>query len=138
MSCSRSSPLDPALIPRSRKAVGIALYLSIDRADIQYAVKCLSQDMSAPTTRGWERAQRLGRYLQGTRDVGTFPAAKGSLDTLTAMSDSDLAGDKRVGRSTLGGCLSAPGCAFYNFSRTQRAITPVLGRGRVLRRGHQL
>ena len=46
-----------------RAVVGILMYMSTDRPDIQYTVNELSSLMSRPTQRGWESAKHLVRYL---------------------------------------------------------------------------
>ena len=51
-----------------RGVVGILMYMSTDRPDIQYTVNELSSLMSKPTQRGWESAKHLVRYLLKTKD----------------------------------------------------------------------
>ena len=46
-----------------KSIVARANYLSIDRPDIQFAVKKLATAMSSPTNRNWQELKRLGRYL---------------------------------------------------------------------------
>lgn len=56
----------------SRSIVGILMYMSTDRPDIQYTVNELSSLMSKPTQRGWESAKHLVRYLLKTKDYALF------------------------------------------------------------------
>ena len=51
--------------------VGMLLYLVISRPEISYAVSLLCAKSHAPTTDDWTAAKRVGRYLVGTRDMGT-------------------------------------------------------------------
>ncbi len=46
-----------------RQLAARANYLAQDRPDLQFAVKELCREMSAPTTRSWRRLKRVARYL---------------------------------------------------------------------------
>ena len=51
-----------------RTAVGILLYISGDRPDIQFAVNVLSSGLTVPTRRQQKQLEHLILYLTGTRD----------------------------------------------------------------------
>ena len=51
-----------------RTAIGILLYISGDRPDIQFAVNVLSSGLTAPTKRQQKQLEHLILYLTGTRD----------------------------------------------------------------------
>jgi Reverse transcriptase (RNA-dependent DNA polymerase) len=52
------------------RVVGMLLYLTHSRPDILYAVSILSTKNQSPTVTHWKAAQRVGRYLLGTKDLG--------------------------------------------------------------------
>ena len=39
-------------------------YLSIDRPDLQFAVKELCMDMAKPTEQSWSKLKRVGQYIK--------------------------------------------------------------------------
>ena len=61
-----SEPLDQRKSEVYRKAVGLILYVSSDRPDVQYGVKLLSSAMSKPTVLFWKGLIRLSNYLLST------------------------------------------------------------------------
>ena len=110
-----------------RSAVGVLIYVSADKPDIQFTVKTLTTEMQAPTLRGLGRLKHLARYLHGTRDLGIFFAAGEATRrplpvVLKSDADSDYAGDKLSRKSTSCGCLVADGCLLMNYSRGQRVV----------------
>ena len=56
-------PLDAAEAPRFRHLAGTALYLSLDRPSIQYALSEITAGMAKPCEIHMLRLKRLGRYL---------------------------------------------------------------------------
>ena len=46
----------------------MALYLSYDRTDIQFAVREMSRDMKEPSDGSVAKLHRLPRFLQGAKD----------------------------------------------------------------------
>ncbi|GAW10472.1 effector candidate partial [Lentinula edodes] len=85
-------------------AVGSLLFLSmIIRADTAYATGVLTRFNSNPGPAHWLAVKHLLRYLKGTIDyeleLGPDPTAP---DLITAISDSDLGGNKDNGKSTTG------------------------------------
>ena len=56
-------PLSSSDASEFRRLAGIALYLSLDRPSIQFAVSQIARGMSKPTLMHWLMLKRLGRYL---------------------------------------------------------------------------
>ncbi|KAL1225404.1 Retrovirus-related Pol polyprotein from transposon RE2 [Cardamine amara subsp. amara] len=81
---------DPA---EYRLVIGSLQYLLFTRPDISYAVNKLSQYMHQPRTKHWLAAQRVLRYLSGTKNMGLFFSALSSL-SVHAFSYVDWAGEK--------------------------------------------
>jgi hypothetical protein len=81
------------------------------RPDICHAVHYLTSNMSAPTVRHMQAAERVLRYLAGTKEVGLVfgsrtPVAERLQEpttmTCSAFADADWAGDKSDRKSTTG------------------------------------
>ena len=56
--------LTPEYTTQHKSIVARANYMSMDRPDIQFAVKKLATSMSSPTNKNWQELKRLGRYLR--------------------------------------------------------------------------
>jgi hypothetical protein len=87
----------PTPVKPYQEKVGVLLYAAIStRPDIAYAVNRLARFVQAPLERHQKAANRVLRYLAGTREVGlTFGAhARGESVRLDAFSDADWASDK--------------------------------------------
>ena len=82
-----------------------ANYLSLDRADVQYATKKICRDMAAPKASTMSKMKRLARYLLGApRQVIMFQPCFEEGPEMLVYSDSDWAGCLRTRKSTSGGC----------------------------------
>jgi hypothetical protein len=114
--------LDPADASMYRALVARANYMAQDRSDIQYAVKELCKNMSAPTTDDWNKLKRLGRYLIGRERVVVIYGYQGWNGKITAWTDSDYAGDKKTRKSTSGGVLLLGKHVIKSWSSTQSVI----------------
>jgi Reverse transcriptase (RNA-dependent DNA polymerase) len=68
---SAAIPLDSQAHGEYAAVVGMFLYLVISRPEISFAVSMLSSKSHAPTSEDWSAAKRVGRYLIGTRHLGT-------------------------------------------------------------------
>ena len=55
-----------------RSGLGLALYVAMDRPDIQFAVKTLSSNMSRPSIKAMAALKHLASYLDGTPDNGVL------------------------------------------------------------------
>ena len=87
---------------------GQAQLLGQDRSEIQFAVKELACDMSAPTQHSWIKMKRVLRYLKGApRAVLRYEAVldQAMPKSLVVWSDSDFAGCVKSRISTSAGVI---------------------------------
>ena len=111
--------------------VGSAIYLSQDRADIKFSVKELARRIREPRVCDMQNLKILGRYLQGTKDLGHVSVADARTDDsidLHCYCDSDWAGDEESRKSTSGEILFLGGTAVECNSHTQPG-TPATSSG---------
>ena len=100
-----TTPLSEEEAKRYRSAIGSAIYLSLDRRDIQYAVKEAARHMSQPRQCDMKAVKTLAAsYLQSHPTVGRVvtcdaPSASGEW-SIELYSDSDWAGCLESRRST--------------------------------------
>jgi hypothetical protein len=124
----------PADRHRFMEIVGTLLYAAIStRPDIAYAVNRLTRHMQSPLRRHETAAERVLRYLAGTRTVGlvfgrdrrgTTDAAEiafGKFD-VSAFSDADWAGDHSDRKSTTGWVAKLGGDVVSWASKKQRVV----------------
>ncbi|CAE8694497.1 unnamed protein product, partial [Polarella glacialis] len=105
-----------------RRCVGILLFFNLDRGDIQYCVKELSQSMSAPTELAFAKLKHLVRYLSGSRDYSYFFPVEAEAFEIDARSDTDWAGCLITRRSTTCGSIMVGDCVLYDFCRAQAIV----------------
>ena len=105
-----------------KSIVARANYLSMDRPDIQFAVKKLATAMCKPTNRNWQELKRLGRYLKGRPRLVIKYNWQDPTLKLTANSDSDWAGDKVKRKSTSGGIIRIGGHYIKSWSKNQSVV----------------
>ena len=98
-------------------------YLSLDRPDLQFASKGISQFMAKPCRLGWRRLRRLGRYLLGNSTMIQKFQFEQSGNKILADGDSDWAGNKMDRKSTSGGVLRMGSHAIKSWSSTQQTIS---------------
>jgi hypothetical protein len=111
-----------------QQCVGKAIYLSMDRADIQYPTKELARRMSAPRLADMANLKVLGRYLKGTKGYAQcIKVCKGPV-ILDAVSDSDWKGCHETARSTSGFVIKVAGATVLTGSSTQPGL-PALSSG---------
>ena len=67
-----SVELGPEEIALFRSALGVALYLSQERYDIQFCTKMLSSYMKCPTVHAEMCVKQLVLYLQGNPNMGVL------------------------------------------------------------------
>ena len=65
-----SEMLEPDQAAVFRSGLGLALYLAMDRPDIQFAVKTLSSYMARPSVKALSALKHLASYLDGTPEDG--------------------------------------------------------------------
>lgn len=86
-----------------RKLVGMLIWLHKTRPDLLFTINLLARFLKLPTEKHFELAKsRVLRYLQGTKYMGIVFSDPGTVWTLSAQCDADLAGDLRTSRSTNG------------------------------------
>ena len=95
-------PVDIALFIH---LVGIFLYLTHCRTNLSYAIGVVSSFMQEPHELHWKDAERILRYVHGTKTFGIHYATKSTLD-LIGFTNSDWVGDSNDRKSTSGYSLS--------------------------------
>ena len=95
--------IDKKVATKYRKLVGMLIWLHKTRPDLLFTINLLARFLKLPTEEHFQLAKsRVLRYLQGTRYLGIVFSGPGSVWTLSAQCDADLAGDLRTSRSTNG------------------------------------
>jgi hypothetical protein len=124
-----SKPLDAKGATEFRGLAARANYLSLDRADIQYATKEACREMAAPTHKSMAKFKRIARYLLNHPRVSVhFRAGDVANDeVIDVYSDSDWAGCKKTRKSTSGGAMVASGGLVKTWSGTQTIIAQSSG-----------
>jgi len=121
---------------RFMEITGTCIYAAIStRPDIAYATNKLASKMSAPTKEDMVAAERVLRYLAGTRDIGLVFGAHHSGVTGTskgrntqlevgvcAYADADWANDKETRRSVTGWVAKLGGDPISWASKKQRIV----------------
>ena len=115
-------PLNSVDAKHFRGGVGLALYLSYDRVDIQFAVRELTKDMKSPTKGSMIKLHRLARYLKGTDTYGVWLPKTGEMDKLVVHSDTDWANCKKTRKSCACGIFVVGGCLIYSYARSLQMI----------------
>ena len=109
-----------------RRAVGQLLWLSLERPDLQYSIKKLSQTASKPTEADWCALRRVARYMVGVAETQLRYVAPSSgtpgAEVVTTWVDSDWAGCRITRRSTSGGVIKVAGCLVLSWSRVQNTV----------------
>ena len=97
-------------------------YLSLDRADIQFAAKEASRRMAKPRAGDWHLLKRMGRYLVSEPRVIQIFSWCQTEDVVHVFTDSDWAGCHETRRSTSGGAAMASGNFIKGWSTTQATV----------------
>ena len=92
-------PLDAAEASRFRHLAGTALYLSLDRPSIQYALSEITAGMAKPCEIHMLRLKRLGRYLLKFPTETWLFALQEEPEEFQVYTDSDWASDAVTRRS---------------------------------------
>ncbi|CAK0813201.1 unnamed protein product [Prorocentrum cordatum] len=118
-----SPDLDEIERAKFRTGVGIALYISPDRADIQRGVQLLTRNLSQPTEFDRKRLVKLVRYLKGTKTFGVLlekpTGSKPGEVKLQLFTDTDFATCKETRRAMTCGITKLDGVHFAAFARRQ-------------------
>eukprot|EP00435_Cladocopium_sp_Y103_P035839 s3673_g9.t1 len=144
-----SELLDAEQAATFRSGLGLALYLAMDRPDVQCAVKTLSSYMSRLTIKAMSALKHLASYLDGTADDGlllqntdegqcifdawrddgiiadevTIPSEQSTARfNIDAFSDSSWAGCKSTRKSTSSGLVFLNGALVLSIFRTQASV----------------
>lgn len=127
---------EPADRQRYMEMTGTLMYAAIStRPDIAHAVHYLASNMQAPTQRHAQAAERVFRYLAGTKEVGLVFGSRNG-DTVgdsrgrraqvqvdvCAFSDADWANDKGDRRSITGWVAKLNGDPVSWSSKKQRVV----------------
>ena len=127
------TPLEGEAVTTYRRAVGILLYLSPDRWDIQRDVQLMSRKLKEPREHDYKRLVRVVRYLKGTRSVGVrMRRPKGCekwVIVLDMFSDTDYAGCVETRRAMTCGQYFTDGQPIYGFARRQGVQSTSSGEG---------
>ena len=116
-------PLSPSEATEFRALVARANFLSLDRPDVQFAVKEACRDMSAPSNSSWLKLKRIARFLlEFPRLVWKINSGAEDLDVLRVYADADWAGCLTTRRSTSGGVAMLGGVALKHWSSTQATV----------------
>ncbi|CAE7356169.1 RE1, partial [Symbiodinium sp. KB8] len=116
--------------------VGIALYISCDRPDIGYTIRCLASSMASPTVQAMSGLRKLTQYLlntagyaiaikanpPGTTKLSGFPEP-GAEFILEAYSDADWSGSKEDRRSYGGASYCLNGTYIHYICRAQKSVS---------------
>ena len=98
------------------------LYMSMDRPEIQYAVKEVCRETSAPTMKSWKKLERVGQFLkERPRTVWKFDW-QNRQPIMDVFGDSNWAGCKRTRKSTSGGAIKIGSHCIKTWSKTQGLI----------------
>ena len=127
-------PLPQSMAEEFRSLVGIAMYVSQERFDLQYATKTLASSLKEPTYRAWHELGRLVGYMKFSEGFAlrmkktqmgtTFQEAMRNIEThsdtncIETFSDSDWSG-----RSTSSAVHLVNGIVVWSTSRTQKCVS---------------
>ena len=123
-----------------RSALGICIYLSQERCDIQHPVRVLATYMARPTKTAMSAVKKLGSYLMWTKEMklyygkaelyqsvmqrwfGGQQRLESKPFMLELFSDSDWATCKTSRRSTSSGLIFLNSCLIHSHSRAQNSV----------------
>ena len=119
---------EPCDRQRYMELVGTLMYPSIStRLDIANSVRVLARSMQDPTHRDMVSAERVLRYLAGTKDIGlVFGRTSKSADdahTITAYGDADWANDRVDRKSITGWIVKLNGDVISWASKKQHCVS---------------
>ena len=133
-----SEPLDCDMASEYRSLVGMAMYLSQERYDLQYATKTLASSLKTPTKAAWLGLKHLVGYLRFSEgfSLKMRKTQKGDSfmehlmnvhsdklrNCVEVFSDSDWSGNFDM-KSTSSAINTLNGIVIHSTSRTQKAIS---------------
>jgi hypothetical protein len=123
-----SVELTGAEASKFRRVAATANFLACDRMDINYSVKEICREMSAPTVGGLVKLRRLARYLVDTPELEVMFASEGVDESvIDVYTDSDWAGCIKTRKSTSGGVMHFGGGLVKSWSSTQASVALSVG-----------
>ena len=114
---------DEPEVQRYRSVAAILNYLAPDRPNVQYAVKEVCRNMSAPRLSDWAKLKRFVRYLVGRPRLITKMDYQYRVVEFKVCSDSNWVGCRTTQKPTSGGCLYFGSHCITFWSKTQHNIT---------------
>ena len=127
-------PLSDQMAEQYRSLVGIAMYVSQERFDLQFATKTLASSLKTPTVKAWQELGRLVGYMKysETFALRMKKTQKGSSfleshrnaynhcdeNCIETFSDSDWSG-----RSTSSAVHTLNGLVVWSTSRSQKCVS---------------
>ena len=114
--------LDKIMTTKYRSITARLNYMVSDRADLQYSVKELCRDMSAPTEVSWQKLKKVGRYLKIRPRLIIEFVYQDATSVIDVYTDSDWAGCHKTRKSTNGGCAMRGWHTLKTWSSTQSII----------------
>lgn len=99
-----------------------AMYLALDRPDIQYAAKELCREFAMPTSHSIVKLKRLVRYIVHKPRVVWLFNYESESEHLDVFSDTDFGGCTRTRRSTSGGVARLGSHVIKAWSKTQATV----------------
>jgi len=115
--------IEAAEAQKFRTCVGIALYISADREDVQRDIQLLSRSLRDPKEFDMRRLVRMVRYLKGTKSFGVrLSLQKGHKPGVVDMkmySDTDFGTCKQTRRAMTCGMVRLDGMPYSGFARRQ-------------------
>ena len=105
-----------------RSVAAILNYMSIDRPDVQYAVKETARLMARPRVCDWRPLRKIARYLIHRPRVALIFNWQRRQSQIDGYTDSDWAGCTTTCKSTSGGVLMIGRHLLKTYSRQQKTI----------------
>ena len=118
----KDQPMSPAEAREHRGIAARLNYMTVDRADCQYATKELARTMACPTKGDSDKGKRIARYLLGRPRAALTFLWQEEVSEIAIYSDSDWAGCVKTRKSTSGGVLMWGAHTLKTYSRQQRTI----------------
>ena len=140
-------PVSPEESRTFRTCVGILLYMSTERPDIQCATRSLASKVTKPDEGDWRELKQVVLYLKGTKDYAQVMKSTGSMSSaltrifhpegddgdvradasrgpslLQVFSDANWAGDRSTRKSSSCAQYFLNGNFFFSAIRTQKSI----------------
>lgn len=107
---------------RYRSLVARANCLALGRPDLQYACKEFSASMCKPSVSDWEALKKLVKYLRGKPRFVHRCWSMGRNTSFNMCTDASWANNRRIRKSTSGGCVMIGAHWIKSWSKTHSLI----------------